>query len=697
MITRREFVVAAAAGGAALLLGFRVRSRAAAPTLWVQIDPDGTVTIRSAKTEMGQGVWTALPLIVAEELDADWSRVRVEQSPVGPDERFDTGGSGSVSDSWKELRQAGAVMRAMLIAAAATQWGVSADSCETEPSVVVHRASGRRADYGALAAAAMRGPVPDATSMPLKDPKRFRLIGRPTPRLDCEAKITGKAEFTIDVKRPGMLVASVARCPVFGGSLKYLNDAKTRAMPGVRAVVPLEARLERAQLPARVAVVADTTWHAMQGRRALEITWDEGPQANFGTAAFSRACNAAVDTPGRVTLNTGTRATPTIEATYEVPFLAHASMEPMDCVADVRDGKAEIWAGTQSPNELTHAVAAALGIPAEAVTVHVMFAGGGFGRRWYADYAVDAAQISRAVNAPVKVIWSREEDIQHDMYRTHRVVRLRAALGHDGMPTAWEARVIGASWTAFWRPDTPKPEGREWVTGQPGYEIPNIYIDFVYLPAPVPIGAWRAVTNNEQMFACESFIDELAHAAKIDPIDYRLRLLGDKPRARHVLELVRDTSGWGTPIEQGCGRGVAFMDYGGTLVAEVAEVDARGPTVSVRRVTCAFDCGQMVNPDTVRAQIEGSVAWATSATLYGEITVAGGRVVQSNFSDYRVLRMSEMPAVDVHLVESHETPSGVGEPAVPCIAPAIASAVFAATGRRVRRLPVNGAKPNATT
>lgn len=670
--------------------------------LWIRIDADGTVTILSARLEMGQGVWTALPMIVAEELDADWSRVRVEQAPVTPPlGRYDSGGSHGVRGHWLELRRAGAVTRAMLIAAAAERWSVGADACETEPGVVVHRASGRRAGYGQLAADAMRQHTPDAEHVALKDPSQFRLVGRSTMRLDCAAKVSGETRYGIDLTVPGMLIASVARCPIFGGSLAHVDDARAKALPGVRAVVPLEPLAGRSQLPARVAVVADTTWHAMQGRKALEITWNEGPNAGFSMDAFSRACHAAVDTPGRVLLNrgdVGAKGATIVDATYEVPFLAHATMEPMGCVADVRADKAEIWAPTQSPRELTDAVATVLGMPPEAITVHMMFSGGGFGRRYYADYAVDAAQISRAVRAPVKVTWSREEDIQHDFYRPHRVVRLRASLDDAGRPITWDARLIGASWAAFWNPQTTKPEGDDWMwgAGVPVYAVPNMRMDLVTLPAPIPIGAWRAVTFNELIFANESFADELARAANVDPIAFRLSLLGDRPRSRHVLELVRDRSGWGTPLPKGHGRGVAFMDYDGTQVAEVAEVDATGPEVRLRKVTCAFDCGQMVNPDTVRAQIEGSVAWAAGAALFGEITVEKGRVVQSNYNDYRVLRISEMPEVQIHLVENHEAPSGVGEPAVPCIAPAIVNAIYAATGRRVRRLPVSSRTTRST-
>jgi len=449
-----------------------------------------------------------------------------------------------------------------------------------------------------------------------------------------------------------------------------------------------------------VAVVADSTWQAMKGRRALDVAWEGGADGEFSSAAMLDATRRAIDTAGDVTLNVGdveaakARATQVVEQTYEVPLLAHATMEPMNCTAHVTDTSAEIWVPSQFGSAMQTRVASFLKLPVDAVTVHVTLLGGGFGRRAYADFVIDAVQISKAVGAPVKVVWSREEDVQHDLYRPASVQRLRAALDANGRPVSWENRAAGQSNTGYWNPANPHPSSSE-APDNISYEIPNRLSDFVYVPAPVPIGAWRAVRHTQNVFAIESFMDELAHAALSDPIAYRLGLLTTDARARAVLETVRDRSGWSQPLAKegggggGRGRGAAYMNYAGTHVAHVAEVTvARGGNVRVDRVTCAFDCGQMINPDTVRAQIESAVVWGLSAALWGAITVEHGRTVQSNFHDYRVARMRDMPVIDVHLIVNHEAPSGAGEPAVPGVAPAIANAVFAATGNRIRRLPI---------
>jgi CO/xanthine dehydrogenase Mo-binding subunit len=448
-------------------------------------------------------------------------------------------------------------------------------------------------------------------------------------------------------------------------------------------------------LPARVAVVADNTWAAMKGRRALLIEWDSGPNGEFSSAALSAAAHQALETAGDVMQNVGdvdlarAQATRTIEQTYETPFVAHATMEPMNCTAHVTDTSAELWIPTQYGSGMQQKVAKFLNLPVDAVTVHVTFLGGGFGRRFYGDFVIDAVQIAKAVGAPVKVVWSREEDVQHDLYRPASVQRLRAALDDRGRPVSWENRVAGPSSNGYWNPGTEHP-GASDAPETVAYSIPNRRADFVYVPAPVPVGAWRAVRHGQNIFSIESFIDELAHAARTDPIEYRLDLLDDHPRGRKVLEVVRDRSGWARPTPKGRGRGVAFMKYGGTYVAHVAEVTAsRAGEVHVDRVTCAVDCGQLVNPDTVRAQIESAIIWGLSAALWGEIAVQHGRTVQSNFHDYRVARMADAPLIDVELIVNHETPSGAGEPGVPGVAPAITNALFAATGQRVRRLPLS--------
>jgi len=710
-VSRRSFVTVVAGAGAGLLLGIRIDSARAfahgrrrvpewAPNAFLRISESGVVTIVVAKAEMGQGVFTSLPMIVAEDLDADWETVRIEQSPARAPYDTTTGGSGSVTDSWLPLRQAGAVARAMLVAAAAAEWNVALNECTTEPGVVVHAATNRRLTYGALATKAGALPLPDVATIPLKTPENFRLVGKPLVRRDAAAKGDGSAIYGIDVKVPGMLVASVARCPVYDGTLAHVDDTKARAVRGVRKIVTLEA-VRRVGLPARVAVIADDTWSAMKGRRALVVRWNGGDDADFSSAQLSTAARGSLSKNGDVTQKIGdvddakSRAAQTIEQTYEVPFLAHATMEPMNCTAHVTDSSAELWIPTQFGDAMQKRVASFLNLPVDAVTVHVTFLGGGFGRRAYADFVIDAVEISKAVGAPVKVVWSREEDVQHDLYRPLSVQRLRAALDEKGRPLSWENRIAAPGISAYWNPATDHP-GSSDAPDAVLYAIPNQLADFVNVPAPVPIGAWRAVRHTQNIFAIESFVDELAHAAKMDPIEYRLALLDAFPRARHVLETVRDRSGWARPLPKGRGRGVAFMRYAGTYVAHVAEVTAAsGGGVRVDRVTCAFDCGQMINPDTVRAQIESSVIWGLSAVLWGEITVEHGRTVQSNFHDYRVARMRDTPVIDVHLVVNHEKPTGVGEPAVPGVAPSIANAVFAASGRRVRRLPLNAIRASS--
>jgi isoquinoline 1-oxidoreductase subunit beta len=705
-LSRRSFVIITAGAGAGLMLGIRIGSARSVidaspvppewtPNAWLRIDDAGVVTIFAPKAEMGQGVFTALPMIVAEELDADWSKVRIEQSPARNPYDTATGGSDSVRSSWMPLRQAGATARAMLIAAAAVEWDVASTDCSTEPGAVVHAPTRRRLTYGALASKAAKLPVPDVSTLRLKSPDAFRLVGKSMPRRDAKAKTDGSAIFGIDVKVPGMLVASVARCPVYDGRLAHLDDKKARAVPGVRGVIPLDAMRDVA-LPARVAVVADSTWAAIKGRRALVVEWAGGANGEFSSAEMFAAAHAALSTDGDVMQQVGdvktakAGAARVVEQVYEVPFLAHATMEPMNCTARVTDSAAELWIPSQFGSAMQARVAKFLNLPVDAVTVHVTFLGGGFGRRAYADFVIDAVQIAKAAGAPVKVVWSREEDIQHDLYRPASVQRLRAALDASGRPVSWENRIAGPSNEGFWHPAS-QHKGQADAPETIPYDIQNRLADFVYVPAPVPVGAWRAVRHTQNVFCIESFIDELAHEAGTDPIAFRLSLLGGNARAHQVLTTVRDNSGWGKPLPKGRGRGVAFMDYAGTYVAHVAEVAvAADGTIRVDRVTCAFDCGQMINPDTVRAQIESSVIWAMSAALWGEITVLHGRTVQSNFNDYRVARMSDTPVIDVHLISNHETPTGVGEPSVPGVAPAIANAVWAATARRLRRLPLNG-------
>ncbi|HEU4988926.1 MAG TPA: xanthine dehydrogenase family protein molybdopterin-binding subunit, partial [Gemmatimonadaceae bacterium] len=627
-----------------------------------------------------------------EELDADWSKVRVARAPTNGKYNTSTGGSQSTRSSYMPLRQAGATARAMLVGAAAAQWGVPASQCTTAAGVVTHAASKRSATYGELAAKAAAQPVP-AGDVPLKDPSTFTLIGRATPRLDIPAKVNGTAQFGIDTRVPNMLYASVARCPVFGGSLASVDDAKARAVAGVYQVVKLDA-VERL-LPARVAVLAEDTWAAMKARDALDITWNPGPNANYSTEAANAGYHQRVndDANAGVTASKGAvRAAGagerTVEAIYEFPLLAHATMEPMNCTADVRADGVEIWAPSQAPDSIRTGVAKFLGVAPDTVTVHVTFLGGGFGRRSQTDYAIEAVQLSKAAGRPVKVTWTREEDIQHDFYRVDGIQRLRAVLDAQGRVVSWEDRVVGPSTEAYAFPG--RFGNRHFdAAARPPYDIANYRLDMVLVDSPVPMWFWRAVSNTQNGYCMEAFLDECAHAAGQDPVQYRLAMLAGNPRAVHVVQLAAQKAGWGTPLAKGQGRGFAFYDYDGTLVAQVveAEVPPDGK-VKVHRVVCAFDCGQMINPDTVVAQVESAVGWALSAARYGEITVKNGAVQQSNFTDYQVVRMNEMPRVEVHLVDNHEPPTGVGEPGVPPFAPALLNAIFDATGARLRRLPV---------
>lgn len=708
-LTRRTFVVTSAIAGAGLLLGVRIRDGRAralaplatlgsepfAPNAWIKVDESGDVAILVHKSEMGQGVWTALPMIVAEEMDADWRRVRAERAPTRPDLDTATGGSSSVRESWEPLRRAGAAARVMLVAAAAKRWGVPESECSTSMGEVIHTKTRRHLGYGALAHDAATMTPPDEKGLILKDPRTFRLVGRDTRRLDTPPKVTGKATFGIDVKVPGMLVAVVARCPTFAGKVEHVDDTKARAIPGVRQVITLDP-VPR-QLPGRVAVLATDTWSAIQGRTALDIQWDLGDQAAFSSDAMWQEARRLVDQGGadakinRAQGDTAVRQEEgirVVEATYELPFLAHACMEPMNCTASVTTDRVELWLPSQFPESARQIASRLTKVPLENVEAHVTFMGGGFGRRAYQDFVIEAVELSQRAGVPVKVVWTREDDIQHDMYRPAQLQRFRASLDANGKLVTLQNRIVGPSTDAWWNPATTTPERRE--RGEtPPYNYMNTLNDFVRVPAPVPLGAWRAVQNGQNGFCFESFIDECAHAMQADPVAYRLMLLGqNRPRQQAVVRLAAEKSGWGTKLPRGRGRGIAFFDYDGTYVAEVAEVTVtKRDGVHVDRVVCALDCGTIVNPDTVRAQAESAVIWATSAALYGEITVKDGRTVQSNFHDYRVLRMADSPMVEVHLVRNTEVPTGVGEPAVPPLAAAIANAIFAATGQRLRKTP----------
>lgn len=704
--TRRNFLRAGAAVGAGLVIAIRTtaaqrlpaslaRGPATAaslsPSAYLQVGPDGAVSVWVSKSEMGQGVRTALPMIVADELDADWSTIRVIQADV--DAKFGdmaTGGSDSVHSLWTPLRKAGAQARAMLVSAAAQTWGVPESSCRTENGAVVHDASGRKAAYATLAVLAATLPIPAEPA--LKNPKEFRIIGHSTPSLDIPSKVDGTAKYGIDLVVPGMTYAVIARCPVFGGRMTGYDAEKAKAVPGVLQVV---------EVPTGVAVIATGTWAAIQGSRALACRWDPDAATKLDSASIDRMLRARGEQPGAVARDDGdalgayasARPAHRIDATYDVPFLAHATMEPLNCVADVRADRAEIWAPSQIPDWAAREVSAALGLKPESVTMHVVMMGGGFGRRLIPEYVVEAAQVSRAAGVPVKVIWTREDDMQHDWYRPISHHRLSAVFDARGKAVALTHRIVAPSINAYrWPGSVSNGLDNDAVDGalQLAYDIPNMRVEYCMLASAVPVSWWRSVYASQNVFASEGFIDEMAHAGGHDPVAFRRVLLAKLPRNRAVLDLAAEKAGWGTPLAPGHGRGIAIHHFfSDTIVAEVAEVSvAKDGALRVHRVVCAVDCGRVVNPDGVRAQIEGGVVYGLSAALHGAITIEGGRVAQSNFHDYPVLRMPEMPVVEVHIVPSEEAPLGVGEPAVPPIAPAVANAIFAATGKRVRALPI---------
>jgi isoquinoline 1-oxidoreductase beta subunit len=707
-ISRRAFLVTSAAAGGGMLVGFylpQLRRAGAAPTspdlfapnAFVRIGRDDKVVLVMPQVEMGQGTYTSMSMLIAEELEVDLSQVTLEAAPpndklyANPLLGFQvTGGSTSVMAMWEPLRRAGAVARVMLIAAAAAQWSVDPSSCHAEHGEVMHPPTGQRLKYGALVDAAAKLPVP--ASVALKDPKDFTLIGTPAKRIDTPDKVNGKAVFGIDAVVPGMKFAAVAACPVLGGKLAGVDDSSAMAIKGVRQVV----RLDNA-----VAVIGDSTWAAIQGLAALDIDWDNGPNATLTTADIIKQMDTASQKPGVVARKEGdvakalTGAARKVDAVYQLPFLAHAAMEPMNCTVHVRGDGCDVWVGNQVVSRAQATAAQVTGLPPEKVQVHNHLIGGGFGRRLDVDGVTQAVAIAKQVDGPVKVIWSREEDIQHDVYRPYYYDRLTAGLDAEGMPIAWSHRVTGSSILARWAPPVFKDgldsDAVEGAAKEMSYSIPNVLVDYVRYepPSGITTGWWRGVGPAHNIFVVESFIDELAALAKTDPVDYRRRLLNNAPRMRGVLDLAAEKAGWGSPLPAGVGRGVSVQFAMGSYLSQIAEVEvSKDGEVNVRRVVCAVDCGQIVNPDIITAQMEGGIIFGISAALWGEITFKNGRVEQGNFNDYRVLRINETPHIEVYLVKSTEPPGGIGEPGTICIFPAVANAVFAVTGKRIRKLPI---------
>jgi isoquinoline 1-oxidoreductase beta subunit len=705
-VTRRLFLKTTAAAGGGLMLGGFVPGLVPAaeaagvfePNVWLKITADGKARIMLSMLEMGQGVMTAMPMLLAEELDVDWNNVTTEW--VGADSRYGnpgfggaqtTAGSNSTRGMWKILRQAGATARAMLVSAAAKDWGVAETACSTDKGVVIHQASGRRATYASLVDKAAALPVP--ANVPMKDPKAFKLLGQDVPRLDIPSKVNGSAQFGADVKLPGLLVARVVRSPVFGGKVASFNADKAKAVPGVKHVV---------QISTGIAVVADGYWAASNGVKALQVTWDEGPLANLSSTEITKRYADLASKPGVNARNDGNFDTAfasgakKIERVFEAPYLAHACMEPMNCTANVTADKCDVYVSTQSQTSTQQAAMVASGLPQNKVFVHPMFMGGGFGRRGEGDFVTDAVETSKKVGAPVKVMWTREDDIQHDYYRPVTYVRMWAAVDAAGNPTAWMQRIVQSSLMKKLNPDSLKQMGGvdpisvEGASSLP-YDIPNLRVEYTEADPGVPYGFWRSVGSSVNGYVTEAFIDEVATAAGKDPYEFRRTLLAKHPRQRAVLDLVAEKANWKSPVPAGRGRGIAVHECFGSIIGLVSEVSVTNGVVRVHKNVCVVDCGWVVHPDTIKAQMEGGLAYGLSAALKGEITINKGRVVQNHFGDYQPLRHNEMPQTEVYIMPSVEAPGGIGEPSTAAMAGALANAVFAATGKRVYSLPMKPA------
>lgn len=702
---RRSFLIAAGAAAGGLALGFSIPfgpdtvpgdGGEAEVTCWVEIAPDDAVTIRVARSEMGQGALTGLAMLVAEELACDWDKVRTEFVSPRQNLRRDgawgdlgTGASRSIASSQHYLRRAGATARHMLVAAAAARWGVAAAQCHAGNSIVTHRPSGRTLTFGEVAQDAAR--IRPPARVALKPPSQWTLAGKPRRHLDIRAKVTGQPVYAIDVRLPGMLYAAIAQCPVFGGRLRSVDEDAIRDRRGVRRVV----RLSNA-----VAVVADSWWRAKQALDALPVSWDDNGNADLATPAIrdcvSAALAATTSQVGRADGDVAAGlagAARRLEAVYEVPFLAHATMEPQTCTAHVRPDGVEIWAPTQDASTALATAAMAAGVPDDKVEVHRLMLGGGFGRRGtIQEYIHQAVLIAKEVEPPVKLVWSREEDVQHDLYRPFGMARLVAGLDAAGMPLAWSIRLAGPSFVAEMLPGF----GSNYVdrtfmsglTEEMPYAVPNYLVDYVIRETPVPLGVWRAINYTQNAFYKESFIDEMAHLAGIDPYRYRRLLLRNSPKNLAVLDAAARRAGWGSPLPPGVFRGIAVNKACGSYCAQVVEASVSDGRVRVLRVVSAIDPGHVVNPLSIEMQTEGAIVYALTAALYGEITIKGGTTEQTNFDTYRMLRLDGVPKVETVIVPSGDFWGGVGEPPVPPLAPALANAIFAATGRRIRSLPI---------
>jgi isoquinoline 1-oxidoreductase subunit beta len=719
-LSRRNLLKTAAAGGTALVLGFDIapvlKGKPVKETVspfrsWIRIDQAGAVTLFSGRSEMGQGISTALPMILAEELGCNWNDVTIEQAPLDPSlyGESGTGGSGSVAGSWLPMRQAGAAARTLLINAAATRWNVTPGTCVARNGAVYHGADSVK--FGDLVEAASKLAIPDYATVQLKKPEDFQLIGKPLERRDIPSKVDGSAVYGLDVRVPGMAYAMVERCPVFGGKVKHLDATETKAMPGIHDVFEIPAVPEGVHSWGGVAVVADSTWIAMQGRKKLKIEWDLGPHAGESSETLRRQFRTLVDSQMKVVLNrgdadsalSGAQADKRVEADYELPFQAHATMEPMNCTVHITGDRAEAWVPAQGPEWVRQVIGQVSGLKPERITVHTTQMGGGFGRRYQADFAIEAAQVAKRIGKPVQLVWSREDDMTHDFYRPASYHRLSGAVDAQGNIAAWRHKSTSTSIAEWWSPkDTPE-SSELGCTMQMPYIAESYKLEYLPAASGVPRAWWRSVEASSIAFVMESFMDELAHAAKSDPYEFRMaKLEGDrsvrspndkdgKPletaRMRAVLKLAATKGDWGKPLAAGYGRGIACHFSFNSYAANVVEVSFLNKTLKVERVISAIDIGTPVHPSGITAQVESAIIYGLTAALKSQITIENGHTVQANFNRFATLSMKETPHIEVYITPSALPPTGIGEPGLPPLAPALMNAVFAATGKRIRRLP----------
>jgi isoquinoline 1-oxidoreductase subunit beta len=729
-VDRRTFLKTGA--GAGLCIGFHIPAYAALSSAaddpaqqqekktpnpfnaWVHITPDNRIALLLEKSEMGQGIMTAVPMILAEELCVDWKNVTVQQAPTDPDVyNHGTGGSGSIAGCWLPMRRAGAAAREMLVSAAAARWGVNTDTCVAKNGGVLHGSRNNFLTYGELANDAAKLPIPNLNTVPLKNSDDFTIVGKATPRFEATAKSNGKAIFGIDSRVPDMQFAVVARCPIFGGRVKSFDAAKAKTVPGVREVFSIDPVTTGAFSAGGVAIIADNSWAAMQGRKALEVKWDEGPNAAESSETLHKQFLDNASKPGKPYRNDGdadaaiASAAKKVEATYEFPFAAHATMEPMNCTVHIRRDSAEAWVPTQAPQWAQDIIAGVSKLPKEKIKVNTTLMGGGFGRRYMADFVMEAAQISRQTGKPVMVLWTREDDMQHDFYRPASYHHFSGAVNNDGSIAAWKHFQTSTSIEAMWSPKGKEtPEKSEFATAAfIPYQTPNYRVEYTLAESGVPRAWWRSVEHSTSGFVVECFVDELAAAAGADPLEFRMRSIGadrkipdftdpkeGKPletaRLKGVLKLAAEKAGWGSPLPKGTARGIAGYFSFNTYTAAVAEVSMKNGMPKIHRLVYAVDCGRPVNPDGIRAQVEGAAIYGLSAALHDAITIKGGAVVQTNFHEYQMPRIADTPQTEIHIVESKEEPTGIGEPGLPVVAASVCNAIYSLTKKRVRRLPI---------